>query len=283
MRERLLLVDLSNQVYKATSSHQGLTSGDVFTGGLFGFIVGLASAIKELRITRVVVAMDAPPYRRSLAYPDYKKLRKKKEKTEQDELMLMAFQQSMKLVKEFCAVASIPTWRLDGFEFDDLCAHAVRKYGRRFDQIIGWTNDSDLFQLLDCRNFYIYKGKKQGGLYGRAEFDAEYPGVKPEQIPLLLAMTGTHNDIAGIDRVGPKSAIKALKEPGYMRTLREAHGGIIDRNLPLIKLPHPDFPFDEDLPPPGRGYRSRELYKFCSRYDIDVTKFITDALEAVQA
>lgn len=282
MNRRLLLVDLSNQVYKATSSHQGLTSGDVFTGGLFGFIVGLASAIKELRINHVVVAMDSPPYRRSIDYPDYKKLRKKKEKTEQDELMLMAFRQSMKLAQEFCGVANIPTWRLEGFEFDDLCAHAVRKYGRRYDRIIGWTNDSDLYQLFDCRNFFIYKGKKQGGLYGRKEFDQEFPGLLPQDIPLFLAMTGTHNDIAGIDRVGPKSAMRALKEPGYMRTLREAHGHIIDRNLPLIKLPHPGFPFDLDLPPPGRGYQPRELYRFCSRYDIEVTKFIIDALEAAQ-
>lgn len=282
MSRRLLLVDLSNQVYKAASSHQGLTSGDVFTGGLFGFIVGLASAIKELRINHVVVAMDSSPYLRSEAYPDYKKTRKKKEKTEQDELMLMAFRQSMKLVQDFCAVANIPTWRLDGFEFDDLCAHAVRKYCRRYERITGWTNDSDLYQLFDCQNFSVYKGKKQGGLYGRSEFEAEFPGLAPQDIPLFLSMTGTHNCIAGIVGVGPKSAMRALKEPGYMRTLREAHGHIIDRNLPLIKLPHPDFPFDLDLPQPGRGYRPRDLYRFCSRYDIEVTKFITDSLEAVQ-
>lgn len=282
MSRRLLLVDLSNQVYKATSSHQGLTSGDVFTGGLFGFIVGLASAIKELRINHCVVAMDASPYRRSIDYPDYKKLRKKKEKTEHDELMLMAFRQSMKLAQDFCDVANLPLWRLDGFEFDDLCAHAVRKYGRRYGQIIGWTNDSDLFQLFDCPNFMIYKGKRQGGLYGRKQFDVEFKGLLPQEVPLFLSMTGTHNDIAGITNVGPTKALRALREPGYMRTLRESYGHIIDRNRPLIKLPHPEFPFDEDLPQPGRGYRPRELYKFCSRYDIEVTKFITDALEAVQ-
>jgi DNA polymerase I len=277
----LLVVDLSNQVYKATASHQGLTSGTTFTGGLYGFLMAISSAVKETGADHILIGADARPYLRSKEYPQYKQLRKK-DKSEQDELVLKAFQQSMGLVEKMLGILGIPVWRVPGFEYDDLVAHVVMKYRHRFELIVAHTNDSDIQQLLWTPGFAIFKGKKGGGIYRRKDFDVEWKGISPKDLPKALALTGTHNDIEGVHGLGPVTAIKAIKDPAKMREIRSKHGHIMDRNLPLITLPHPSFPFEAVPPLPARkGLNHRHLYKFCATYDIEVTKFMTDALDKV--
>lgn len=281
MRDRLLVVDLNNQVWRATSSHQGLTSGSTFTGGLYGFLISLCVAIKENKITRVVVGTDSKPYLRSEEYPAYKTLRKKDKDPEQAELMFAAFSQSLGLVKELCRICGFPIWEVPGFEYDDLVAHVVRKYGHRLDAVVALSNDSDIAQLLDNQHFSIYKGKQKGS-YRLKEFREEFPGIEPRDMPLMLAMAGTHNDIQGIFKVGPVAAIKAILDPARMQALRSKHAAIIDRNLPLIRLPHPKFPRELRIPGHEKQLAQRDLYKFFGRYDIELTKYILDSLEAVQ-
>lgn len=155
-RPTLLVVDLSNQVYKAVASHQGLTSKRVFTGGLYGFLVSLCVAIKETHAHEVVIGGDSRPYIRSRDYPMYKKLRAK----DPDDPILKAFQQSMGLVKDLCVELGLPIWMVPGFEYDDLIAHCIMKYRHRYGKIVAMSNDSDLYQLLWAKNFSIYKGKK---------------------------------------------------------------------------------------------------------------------------
>lgn len=277
MKDTLLVVDLSNQVYKAMHSHLGLTSGTTFTGGLFGFIIALCSAIKEVKATRVVVAADSKPYIRSRDYPNYKKLRKK----ETDEEMIKAQVQSMSLVRELCDELGLPIWAVPGFEYDDLLGHCVVKYRHRYQRIVAMSNDSDMHQFFWWRGFAVYRGGKAGP-YVLEDFKKEWPGLTPQDLPLALSITGTHNDIEGIHRVGPAGAIKAILDPVKMRALRAKHAEVIDRNLPLIALPHPGFPFDTTIPSSTRPFAGpRSLYKFCSRYDITVTPFMTDALERV--
>ena len=276
----LLVVDLSNQVYKATSVNKGLTSGDTFTGGLFGFLMSLCTTINDVKADRVVIGTDTRPYIRSRDYPQYKELRKK---TADPEVKAL-FEESMILVRHFCQELGLPVWSVPGFEYDDLIAHCVVKYRHRFDNIVAYSNDSDMYQFMWCPRFKVYKGKKQGGLYGLKEFQQEWPGIEPRDLPRILAMTGTHNDVEGIAGVGPATALKAIKDPFKYRELRAKgnNASVIDRNLPLITLPHPDFPFDEEIPRHTKKFVSpRPLYRYCSAYDITVQKYMTDALERV--
>lgn len=276
-RPTLLVVDLSNQVYKAVASHQGLTSKRVFTGGLYGFLVSLCVAIKETHAHEVVIGGDSRPYIRSRDYPMYKKLRAK----DPDDPILKAFQQSMGLVKDLCVELGLPIWMVPGFEYDDLIAHCIMKYRHRYGKIVAMSNDSDLQQLLWAKNFSIYKGKK-GGFYGLSEFEKEWPGITPDQIPMAIAMMGSHNDVEGISGLGPKTAIKALRDPFKMREIRAKHAALIDRNLPLIQLPHAEFPYGQGIPKPFKAFDSpRSLYRFCGTYDITVESFMIKALEQV--
>jgi len=253
-----------------------LTSRRTFTGGLYGFLTTLAKTIRETRANQIVICQDRKPYLRSATYPDYKQLRKK---NADDELLLM-YSQSMKLVLDAIEVIGLPLWGVDGFESDDLIGHCVAQRRSRYDCIYAASNDSDLFQLLGCDRFFIYRDSIAKLVTGASLMKDK--GLTPEQFMLATALQGTHNDIEGIPGVGEVRAAKAAKDPALLRPLREKWGPMIDRNLGLIKLPHPQFPWKETPPSLSRSFSAQALYRFCGRYDIDVTKAMLDSFEQIQ-
>lgn len=272
----LLAVDLSYQTYRAAASHPMLTCGDVFTGGLYGFLTTLAKQIRETGATRVVACRDMKPYRRSLIYPEYKLLRKKGA----DEDLLQAFTQSMRLVLEVLPVIGVPVMAEPGFESDDCIGWIAQNQRSRFKTIYAASNDSDLYQLFCYPNFKVLR-KDFTDLVDRERLAAGPLGMTPDEFMLASALQGTHNDIAGIPKVGEVTAFKAIKDPALLRSLRERWGDLIDRNLQLIKLPHPEFPRSRLPAVEGSEFSARALYRFCGRFDIDVTKAMVDSFEQI--
>lgn len=275
-RSRVLLcVDLSYQVYRASAAHPMLTSRRTFTGGLYGFFTTLAKMIRETQATDVVFCQDRKPYLRSLVYPEYKQIRKQ---SRDDELLKM-YQQSMTLVLEVLADVGFDPFGMPGFESDDMIGLMAIKYRHRFHRIYAGSNDSDLFQLLWVPNFFIYTKNIHECTSGSSLL--KNTGLTPDQFMLMTALTGTHNDIEGINKVGPVTAKKAIHDPALMRSLRDKHAAIIDRNLSLIRLPHADLPWDIHLPERPDGFDSRALYKSLGAYDIDVTNSMVAAFEQI--
>lgn len=277
MSKRILLaVDLSYQVYRASAAHPMLTSGRKFTGGLYGFLTTFAKIVRETRATHVAICQDRKPYKRSELYPDYKQLRKKNA----DDELLKAFNQSMSLVINVLEECGLQIWGIDGFESDDLVAHCVNKYRHRFDHIYAASNDSDLYQLFWADNFSVYSKSITDTMNRKTLM--EKTGLTPDQFMLSTALTGTHNDIAGIHLVGPVKAAKAIQDPVLMRQYREKHSAMIDRNLSLIQLPHPEFPKEARLPGLAHAFNARDLYRSCGALDIEVTYSMTQAFEQLQ-
>lgn len=273
----LLAVDLSNQVYRACSVHRKLKSAeDEFTGGLYGFMAGLASAIEATGADKVVVCEDRKPYLRSATYPDYKLVRKKT----RDEQLYELFKIAEVQCRAFCELVGFPLWGVPGFESDDLIAHTVTQHRGRFRRIYAFANDSDLYQLLSCPWFTVYR--KDGDLVDRGRLTDLFGGpITPDEHVVLTAITGTHNDVEGVHGIGPVTAYKAIKDPSVLRKLRERHAAVIDRNLALIKLPHPEFPANTPVPRRTARYSTRDLYRWCARYDIHVTQKMDDAFKQV--
>ena len=275
-RRFLLCVDLSYQVYRASAAHPMLTCRDMFTGGLYGFLMTLAKTIRETHATHIVFCQDQKPYLRSRDYPEYKQLRKKNV----DDELLKRHKESMGYVLKLLGELGLPVWGLPGFESDDLIAHAVKKYRHRFTRICAATNDSDLFQWLWVPNFYVYTKDATNVI---AEDDLlRTTGLTPAEFMLATALQGTHNDIAGIPNVGPKTATKAVKDASLLRKYRESHGDVIDRNLALIQLPHPEFPGITSLPEYRGGFNQRDFVRALSFYDIDVTMSMINAFEQLE-
>lgn len=272
----LLAVDLSYQTYRASSVHRGLTSASrQFTGGLYGFMSSVCKAVRDTDATRVVVCQDIKPYRRSEQYPEYKLLRRK----ESDPVLKQLYLDSLPLVLEFCALVGWPLMGVPGFESDDCIGHIVQKYRGRFSRIYAASNDSDLYQLFYCPWFHVFRSSMNDLVSHTSLHDEFGKPLSPADHSLMTALTGTHNDVAGIPRVGTGTALKAIRNPSLLRNLRNAHASTINRNLELIKLPHKDFPYQTELPPMGPRVNTRELYRWAARYDITVTAAMLEALQ----
>ena len=125
MRDKiLLLVDLSYQSYRATSSHLDLTSADgTFTGGVYGFLVSLARTILDCEASHVVVCQDIKPYVRSKEYPDYKMLRRNVKKDARAEEIREKHLLSVPLICAAMEEVGIPLLGVAGFESDDCIAN----------------------------------------------------------------------------------------------------------------------------------------------------------------
>lgn len=272
---RLLAIDLSNQVWRNLHANHQLRSADgKFTGGLYGFLVGMAAAIRDTEATHVVVCRDAKPYVRSLTYPEYKQLRRKQERPEDRE----AFQESMGYVLAALDMLGVPTMMAEGFESDDCIARLAIVHRNRFELIVAHSGDSDLHQLLWLPNLRVMAKSFAQAMDGDTLF--ANTGLTPEQFVVALALQGTHNDVAGIPGVGPVTAARAIRDPALMRTMRERHLATIERNLSLIRLPHPDMP---PLPLPGRtrDFNPRAFYRFLGQFDIEATQTMLDAFESI--
>jgi len=275
MNRTLICVDLSNQVYKASAAHPMLSSGDEFTGGLYGFMMAIAKAIDECDATSVVLCTDSKPYKRSLVYPEYKLLRADTKDPELAERATTSIAQ----IRELMKVMGWPIWSIPGFESDDLIAHATIYYRHRYNKIIAMSNDSDLYQLFEWKHFGLYKGKK--GLYTHEDYDAEW-GLPAKKLVEALSMTGTHNEVEGIHGIGPATARKLITgDPAKYRTVREKNLELIKRNESVIKLPHPDFPVGENIPPYSCKYNERALQRFCARYEIQLQRWQSENFERI--
>jgi DNA polymerase-1 len=278
MTRVLLVVDVKNQVYKATATHLGLFHRRTFTGGVFGVMSALFRAIIVAQATHVVFATDAPPYVRKAFFDGYKSTRKK----DPDDDLVKKVGATIPLLRSFLDRMSIPHWELQGFEYDDLAAHAVLQYGHRFDRVVAMTNDSDLYQLFDEHpEFAVYKGK--GELYTRADFDKEFPGVTKEHWIRMLCLQGTHNEVPGIAGVGPVNARKAAFDRRVWARYVFDHADIIHRNRRLIELPHHEFPQQASFRVRAHDTIDvRDLVLFCGELDIKLQRDWVIAVKQLQ-
>lgn len=272
----LLLVDLSYQTYRACAGYPNLMSAEREpTGGLFGFMTLLAKTINDTEADHVVICQDRRPYRRSELYPQYKMLRKDNEDKELKEKVNAALVQ----VLGMCKVVGLPVLGVDGFESDDIVGHFVHTQRGRFGTIYAASNDSDLYQLFWCPWFKVYRKSGMENVMDAVALKRE-TGLEPAQFVLAAALMGTHNDVEGIKGVGIKTACKAVRDGGMLRMYREQHRELIERNERLVRLPYEGFPRETALPSMGK-FRVRDLYRYCARYDINVTGQMINAFEKV--
>lgn len=271
---RLLTVDLSNQVWRNLHAHHALRHGGVFTGALYGFLTSLAAYARDVQATDIVICRDIKPYVRSQEYPPYKMLRAK----QVDEDTRAAYAESIGYVMEALAVLGLPVMGVPGYEADDCIARLVQQHRCRFELIVAASSDSDLYQLFNVSHFLVMGKSFAKAMDGDTLFADT--GLTPEQFVISVALSGTHNDVEGIPRVGRITADAAAKSPMLMRKYRESHLALIERNLHLIKLPHPTFP-PVGIPLRTRPFDARAFYRFCGKFNIEVTRHMLDAFERV--
>ena len=202
-KKTLLLIDFNNLLYRSVFAHQGLSHKGKFTGGVYGFIDMLASAINRYGAQRIAVCMDNKPYLRNEYYPAYKADRV----SSLDEDAVKQLAVARKQIKKFLRRFKLTTVEITGMEADDIIG-AYCRYSLAYGKILVMSNDSDLYQLLNGQVFMV----KTGRLYGVKDFKKEWPKIKPRDWPRCVGLKGSHNGVPGIKGVGDKTAYKVVAE-----------------------------------------------------------------------
>ena len=216
MADKFLVIDGSSLIHRAFFALPPLmTKQGLHTGAVYGLCNMLLKLLGDLQPAYMAVAFDKSrkTFRTEL-YEDYKGQRKPtpSELSEQ-------FPLAMKVL----GTMGIPTLELDNYEADDIigtfAVHAPEDV-----EVIIVTGDRDELQLVDTRTkvYYTKRGISDIQIFDEAEFAANYEGLVPKQLIELKGLMGdTSDNIPGVPGVGPKTALKLIKEYGDVETVLE--------------------------------------------------------------
>lgn len=141
-------------------------------------------------------------------------------------------------------------FRADGYEADDLIASAALHLVALKEECVLVSSDKDLYQLLG-EGVVIYNHAKNKTIDEKS-FREDY-GIFPWQWVNMKAIAGcSSDDIPGVEGVGDVSALKYVKgelgENSRMGQKIKLGKKVIDRNLPLVRLPFEGCPYLDIVP-----------------------------------
>lgn len=260
MGENILVIDGMYLIFSSFYSHRNMrTLKGEPTGAVYGFVTRVESLLNELQPTRIVVALDSRgKTHRHDVYPEYKAKR-----LEPPEELL----QQIPWIKEYLEYRGIPMYERQGIEADDIIAKLAFDYRDTGDEVIIFSADKDLFQLVGggVRVFHPKLKQKLG-----PEGIKEFFGVSPEQIVDYLALVGDSSDnIPGVPGIGEKTALKLMDKFGSVDGMLEQIDEVEERykkkisankellelsrqlvdlgNLPDFTLPEKPRPFTQQI------------------------------------
>ncbi|NBT75225.1 MAG: DNA polymerase I [Betaproteobacteria bacterium] len=227
---RLLLVDASSFVYRAFHALPDLRSR---SGHPTGAITGMINMLRRLRsdwpATYAACVFDpkGPTFRDAL-YPEYKANRS---------AMPDDLRAQLPIIFDAVRALGWPLVVVDGLEADDVIgslAHQAMRQG--LDTVIA-TGDKDLAQLVNDRVLLVDTMSRDGGPAKVTDVAGvkERFGVPPDRIIDYLALVGDAVDnVPGVHKVGPKTAVKWLEEFGSLDGVMqhaERVSGVVGENL----------------------------------------------------
>jgi DNA polymerase-1 len=276
-RERLHILDGYGYIFRAyfalteARGRQGVrlsTAAGMPTAALFVYARMLLQLHQKVRPERMVVVFDAPgPTFRDELDTGYKATRRE---TPEDLQVQMPFFRP--LTEAFCW----PVMSLPGVEADDVIATLTAQARARDWDVVIYTGDKDLMQLVGDQVAVI--DPMRNIEYDAARVGAKF-GVTPAQLGDYLALVGDSSDnVPGVAGVGQKRAAQLLNQhgsiDGILAHVAELKGSLqrafsdpqqlerlaLSRQLVALKS---DVPLDRELdalrPLPWDGTRLRQL------------------------
>ncbi|MGH8155564.1 MAG: DNA polymerase I, partial [Rhodanobacteraceae bacterium] len=246
---KLTLIDGSSYLHRAFHALPPLSNAAAEpTGALFG-VVGMLRATLQAAPDYAAFVIDAPgPTFRDEIYPEYKANRPPMP----DDLRVQVAPM-LDIVKAL----GFPILRVPGVEADDVIGTLAIRAARDGIEVEVSTSDKDFAQLVGPQvtlvNTMTHTRTDRAGVI-------EKFGVPPERIIDYLALMGDAIDnIPGVPKCGPKTAVKWLAQYGSLDAViahAEEVGGKVGENLraTLAQLPvsrqlatiKTDVPLDEE-------------------------------------
>ncbi len=203
VRKRLLLVDISSYFYRAFHAMPDFKSP---SGEPTGAIHGVVNMLNRLRhdypadYSACVFDPRGKTFRDDI-YPEYKANRS---------AMPEDLAHQIGHIREVCAALGWPCVEVAGMEADDVIGTlSVHASARGVETVIS-TGDKDLAQLVN-ENVTLVNTMSNETLDINGVINKF--GVPPNRIVDYLALMGdTVDNVPGVDKVGPKTAVKLLNE-----------------------------------------------------------------------
>ena len=217
----LVLVDGSSYLYRAFHALPSLTNSKQHpTGAMHGVIAMLRKLHQTYRPEYFATVFDPRgPTLRDAWYPAYKANRP----AMPDELA-----QQIGPLHAMIRALGFPLIQIDGVEADDVIGTLAEQASAQGLRVVISTGDKDLAQLVNDRICLV--NTMDDSVLDVAGVKAKF-GVEPGQIVDYLTLVGDSVDnIPGVPKVGPKTAVKWLAEFGSLDQLI-AHADTINGKI----------------------------------------------------
>ena len=224
MNRKFLIIDGHNLLFRAYFALPPMATRDgIATNAIRGVIMMVLKLLRDEKPDFLAIAWDPPGKTfRDEIFPAYKAQR---EKAPDDLYTQVA------LTKEVLTAMGVTNWEEELYEADDLMATAVKKSNKKQLQVVLFTADMDLLQLVD-ENVEVLSPKR--GMSELLRYDKrqvhEQLGIRPHQVPDYKGLCGdTSDNLPGVKGVGPKTARTLLDEFGSLEKIYE--------DLSIVKNP----------------------------------------------
>ena len=255
----LLLVDGSSYLYRAYHAMAQLTAPD---GAPTGAMYGVLNMLRRLRADYVhdycAVVFDAKGKNfRHEMFPDYKATRPPMP----DDLRPQA-----EALPDLVRLMGWPVLVIPQVEADDVIGTLAAMAGEAGWNVVVSTGDKDMAQLVNERVTLV---NTMSGETLDIEGVKEKFGVRPDQIRDYLALMGDKVDnVPGVEKCGPKTAVKWLEAYGSLAGVMEHAAEIKGKVGENLQAALPQLPLSYDL--------------VTIKTDVDLHTELSDGLESLR-
>jgi DNA polymerase-1 len=270
--DTLFLIDGSNYLYRAFHALPPLSNSQGMpTGAVYGITNMLKSLLVEYQPQYAAVVFDAKEktFREEL-YPDYKANRS----AMPDGLVLQ-----ISLTHEIVQALGLPLLMVSGVEADDVIGTLAKQAEAIGMSTVIFTGDKDFTQLVNDAIILIDSMKQT-----RLDIQGVITkfGIPPELMLDYLCLIGDSVDnVPGVDKVGPKTAVKWLATYGSLAQIIAAADSIkgkvgenLRNALPYLPLTRQLLAIRCDVP---LAYTPRQLQ--VKSYDVNKLRQLFKQLE----
>ena len=236
--ETLHLIDGSGYLFRAYHALPKLTNKDGEpTGALFGVVNMVRKLLTESKSQHVAFVFDASggTFRNDM-YADYKANRPP---------MPEDLRAQIEPLLALIAALGLPVFRVKGVEADDVIATLTTQAVQAGQRVQISTGDKDMCQLVSDSVLWVNSMSQE-------TLDIEgvkrKHGVAPDRITDYLALMGDSVDnIPGVEKCGPKTAVKWLSEFGSMEGVIENADKITGKIGEYLRIAIPKLPLSKAL------------------------------------
>ena len=207
--KRLLLIDTSALFFRSRSAlsramGEMVTSAGIPVTGTYGFLNALFAVMAKDEYSCVIPCAEGGNNWRKKEGGEYKANR--------ESAGLAHYADQGLLLEEVLPTLGMTVVKAPGFEADDVIAH-ISRHSPAYEEIHILTCDRDLLQLVTNKvKVLLFSSSKKMEL---VDIDGviRHFGVYPSEVKYFKALAGDKSDnVAGIAKVGPKTAVKIIEE-----------------------------------------------------------------------